>query len=356
MTTVMFESWRGRYSDSPRAVAEYLRAARPETTQYWVVDSGDSFPDWAQLVPRHRPDYFRRLITSDFVISNDIVSRHYLHGPGVTYVQCWHGIALKAIGFHDNKGGYVGNRAQLRRTRRDVRKWDYLVSPCPAITPIVRSAFEYDGKVLEIGMPRNDILSRDTDNAIRSRVRAELGLVEDAPVMLYAPTWRDDDRDDQGRLTQSVVPDWEAILSAIPGLQILFRTHKNVIAQAPDLPGLKDVSSYPDVAELYLAADVLLSDYSSTIIDFAVTGRPIVCYAPDLEHYRNDLRAMYFDYEEWAPGPIVTQTDDLIDCLRDLPAVAAAYSAQYDGFVRKFCPYEDGHATQRLVEAVGLLD
>ncbi len=354
MVTVMFEAWRGRYSDSPRSVSEYLASMHPSVERWWVVDSHDHFPADARQIARHSPGYFQSLVSADFLISNDIISRHYVGGRNVTYVQCWHGTPLKAIGFHDNKGGYKGSAAQFRRTVRDVKKWDYLLSPCPIITPILRSAFEYDGKVLEIGIPRNDVLCQDKDNETRSRVRSLYGLSDDDPVVLYAPTWRDDDRDDHGRLAHSVMPDWESIAKALPRVKVLFRTHKNVRGAAPRLPSLIDVCEYPDIADLYLAADALISDYSSAITDFAVTRRPIISYVPDLEHYRQDLRTLYFDYDDWAPGPVVMNTADLIEALEDPLASKDAFRDRYEWFTRTFCPFDDGNATRRLVDAVGL--
>jgi CDP-glycerol glycerophosphotransferase len=119
------------------------------------------------------------------------------------------------------------------------------------------------------------------------------------------------------------------------------------------VPGFTiDVSGHAELGELFLAADAFVSDYSSTIFDFAVTGRPIVLFAPDLEQYRNDIRPLYFDYESWAPGPIVTTTDALVDILADLGAVESAFGERRAAFNQQFCPYDDGHATERVVAAV----
>ena len=111
-----------------------------------------------------------------------------------------------------------------------------------------------------------------------------------------------------------------------------------------------DVSDHPDIADLYLAADVLVSDYSSCVYDFAVTGKPIVLFAPDLDRYRDLVRGMYFDYEEWAPGPVARTQEELAAAVAELDEVTRAWSGRYDEFVRKFCPFEDGHASDRVVE------
>lgn len=352
MTTALFEAW-GRYMDSPRALSRALEGSG--VSRSWVATGRDGFPPDIEVIGRHTPEHFRRLVSTDFLFTNDIVSRHYVSGRRVRYVQCWHGTPLKAIGFDDDRGGYPGARAHARRTRRDITRWDYLVSPAPIITPIFRSAFRFDGPVLETGSPRNDLL-HDPDGSARRAARQSLGLRGDKRVVLYAPTWRDDDTTDSGRLRQSVMPDWQRIASALPDVVFLFRAHKNVLAAAPRLPGIIDVGSVADIAELYLAADALISDYSSAVFDFAVTRKPMYLYVPDLEHYRGSLRRLYFTYEEWAPGPISSTTDELIGHLREPALALHGTRERYDQFIATFCPFDDGHAAERVLHAVGLLE
>jgi CDP-glycerol glycerophosphotransferase len=211
---------------------------------------------------------------------------------------------------------------------RDVAKWDYLISPSPTCSDIFRGAFGYEGTILETGYPRNDILKHPRAAEIRRSVRADLGVVDDALVVLYAPTWRDDAKTAAGAFRDPGGLDVPLLLSLLPeGARLLSRMHK-VVGAGPVLGPDKravDVSGHPDIAELYLACDVLVSDYSSAIFDFAVTGKPIVCFAYDLEHYRNGLRHLYFDYEEWAPGPVVSTTEELADVLCRLETVEERY-------------------------------
>ena len=352
----LFESWRGRYADSPRSISEHLADAWPSARRTWV-STGDpaAFPADVRTVRRHSARYFADLLRTDVLMANDIISQHRVKGPGVTYVQLWHGTPLKLIGYDERAHAYSGAQAHLQRMARDVAKWDYLVSPSPTCTGLFRSAFGYDGPVWETGYPRNDVLSSDAAPEIRARTRAALGLAPDALVVLHAPTWRDDDKDADGRFRQSVLPDLAALEDALPdGSRLLLRLHKNVTAAG--LPGadgfVVDVSAHPEIAELYLAADVLVSDYSSAVFDFTVTGKPVVLFAPDLERYRDDTRGFYFDYEDWAPGPVCATTDELADALSDLPRHRAAHQDSYDAFVERFCPHEDGHAGERVVELV----
>jgi CDP-glycerol glycerophosphotransferase len=352
--TVMFESWRGRYSDSPRRISELLGDASPPVRRLWVTSGQhDHHPEDVAVVRRHSAAYFRALLTTDVLVTNDIVSQHLVKGPRVRYLQMWHGTPLKLIGLDERAHAYSGAEAHLKRMRRDVAKWDYLVSPSPVCTDIFRSAFGYDGEIWETGYPRNDVLKASDAGGVRDRVRADLGIAPDALVVLYAPTWRDDSKDASGQFQQSVDLDRETLRREAPeGTVLLTRLHQNVAV--PSRPGVDrqaiDVSRHPEISELYLAADVLVSDYSSAVYDFAVTGKPIVLYAPDLERYRDSVRGMYFDYESWAPGPVVATTEAVAKELHGLGSAQASYEQTYTAFVEKFCPHEDGRAGQRVLE------
>jgi CDP-glycerol glycerophosphotransferase len=110
------------------------------------------------------------------------------------------------------------------------------------------------------------------------------------------------------------------------------------------------VTYYPDVSELFLAADVMVTDYSSSMFDFAVTGKPLVFFTYDLDRFRDQVRGFYFDLEEYAPGPVVRSQEDLADALLDLPASQSRHADRYRRFRRRFCHLDDGHAGQRVLD------
>jgi CDP-glycerol glycerophosphotransferase len=124
-------------------------------------------------------------------------------------------------------------------------------------------------------------------------------------------------------------------------------------SHAEAAPGVVDVSFYRDVAELYLAADVLVTDYSSVMFDFALTGKPIVFYAYDLDRFRDEIRGFYFDLLPEAPGPVVRTERELVDALLHLDP--APWAARYAAFRSTYGGLEDGHATDRVLERLGLL-
>jgi CDP-glycerol glycerophosphotransferase len=349
--TVMFESWRGLYSDSPRVVSERLREADTSLRRLWVTSGENQFPADVSTVQRHSPAYFRALLTADVLVANDIVSKHVVKGPRVHYLQTWHGTPLKLIGHDERTHTYTGAEAHLKRMVRDVAKWDYLISPSATCSEIFRSAFDYDGEIWETGYPRNDLLRSDQADARRAEVRGALGIAPGAVVVLHAPTWRDDEKSDEGRFRHSVALDADLLADALPeGARLLLRLHRNVTDRpAASANGfVLDVSDHPDIADLYLAADVLVSDYSSAVYDFAVTGKPIILYAPDLDRYRDSVRGLYFDYEDWAPGPVTATPDELASALTALDAYDRDWAERYEAFVQRFCPHEDGRAGARV--------
>lgn len=350
----LFEAWRGRYNDSPKVVSEALRKTSPGVHQTWVSSSRGVFPSGTNRVARHTPRHFVEMARCDLLVTNDIVTRHIVKGPRVVYVQTWHGSPIKVLGLHERTPKYRNGKVHLARTRRDVRKWDYLLSASAQHTEIFRGAFGYDGEILEIGYPRNDILVND-DGSRRSTVRRSLGIAPDQMVVLYAPTWRDDAHRSEGGFYQPDMIDWSVLFEALPdGAVVLNRLHQNVsTATVPGANGrIIEASQHEDVVDLILASDVLVSDYSSLIYDYAVYGRPIILHAPDLEHYRDIVRGFYFEYDSWAPGPITSTTLELATALNGVREVEENYATRYRDFVQTYCTFEDGRAAERLVSTL----
>jgi CDP-glycerol glycerophosphotransferase len=290
------------------------------------------------------------LATSDYVITNDIITKPVPRRPGSVYVQTWHGSPIKKVGLDEGVAVYAGAQSHRARMLRDVRRWSYLVSPSRRYTEIFRGAFGYEGDVLEIGNPRNDILVND-DGTRRRAVRDSLGLQPHQRVILYAPTWREDAGDGTGAFRQPATVDWAALDAGLPDdVVVLSRMHANVRAgeETGSSTRVTDVSRYGDVAELLLAADGLITDYSSIVHDFVLTGKPVYLHAPDVDRYRESVRELYVDYESWAPGPVSRDTDELAHNLLTYEVDPAARAA----FLQEYCTFEDGRATQRLVRMI----
>ena len=348
----VFESWRGTYSDSPKAISAHLAVARPDVQQVWVADGVSPFPDGLQTVRRNSPQYFFALASATHLVTNDMMPRLPFSRPSLEYVQTWHGTPLKRIGFDTPSGPRGVSETYLTRLRRDVGRWDNLVSPSRFATGAFRSAFQYSGRVLEVGLPRNDVLVGAQAMPTRVRVRRSLGIADTATAVLYAPTWRDDRRGADG----SVRADPEASLpevARIAGDSVVLMQRQHRVVRGWDADeGVLDVSAYPDVQELILAADVLVTDYSSIMFDFAVTGKPIVFYLPDRLNFEQSTRGLYLDLDDIAPGPVVQRSADVAEIVEQPDALRAPFEAAYGDFRRRFCPHDDGGAARRLTEAV----
>src|SRR5690606_32154533 len=97
---------------------------------------------------------------------------------------------------------------------------------------------------------------------------------------------------------------------------------------------------------------ILITDYSSVMFDFANTEKPMLFYTYDLETYRDKLRGFYMDFENEAPGPLVFDTDEIIQCIENIEEIKINYKDKYKQFKQKYCPLDDGYASQRVVEAI----
>jgi CDP-glycerol glycerophosphotransferase len=350
---LVYNSFAGAYSDSPRAVFERLRD-EPGHRHVWLASDRhlDAFPAEVETVPYGSPEAVAALEAADVVVANTHTDFEWSKGPGTLYVQIWHGSPLKRVHW-DILWSPPG---LLARLQRDVDRWDVLVSPNEASTPRLRQAFRYDGEVLEIGYPRNDVLSALDRDERRALARRRLGIDDGATAVLYTPTFRDDAVFD-GRPFELGL-DADAFAGALGADHVLLlRLHYMVTDELPPIsnPVVRDVSLHPDVSELYLAADVLVTDYSSTMFDFAVTGRPMAFLTYDLADFQHRLRGFYFDLASEAPGPLVETTAELIGVLRDLEGTRARYAERYAEFRGRYCHLEDGHATDRVLERLAVL-
>jgi CDP-glycerol glycerophosphotransferase len=350
---IVYQSFEGRFSDSPRALHQHLRRVLPDADHRWLADPAHvaGFPADVPTVPYGSPESIALLEQADVLVANTHTDLVWTKRPGALYLQTWHGTPLKRIHWDV----LWAPEGRLERLQRDVDQWDVLLSPNHASTPFLRRAFRFDGEVLESGYPRNDVLSGPDRDAVRARVRRDLGIADDTVAVLYTPTWRDDAVFAEGGKDFALELDVDAFADQLGADHcLLLRLHYTLTGRlaAAEHDAVRDVSHHPDVSELYLAADVMVTDYSSTMFDFAVTGKPMVFFAYDLEDYQGRLRGFYWDFTPVAPGPLVTTAPELLAALRDVPTLEADYADRYAAFRERFCHLEDGHATERVADRV----
>lgn len=338
----VFDSYGGgQYSCNPRAVSEELARRHPDMEIVWVSRDGQfAVPPGVRVVLYGSREHEEALRTSRFVVANRRTQPGWYRKPrGQTFVQTWHGTPLKRLAL-DLAGMPYAQQVPRDELARQVATWDLLLSPSPFATSALRGAFGYEGEVLESGYPRNDVLF---DPARARETRRRLGVPDGARVVLYAPTWRDDG-------PAGLAPGLDRLAGALDdGDVLLVRAHYLVARRTaiPSGPRIRDVSAFPDMADLLAATDVLVTDYSSAMFDFACTGRPMVFFTHDLERYRDEVRGFYVDFEAEAPGPLVRTADEVAEVLKY--GDFGAFTARYREFAGAFCPWDDGNASARVV-------
>jgi CDP-glycerol glycerophosphotransferase len=358
--SVVFISFGGKQcSDNPLGISRELRRRGDSREHIWVVNDW-SVPlpdDGAKPVLVGTEAYWEALARSRYIISNDDMPARFEKRQGQMYVQTWHGTLLKRIGFDVENPQYAGGGAKYNaHLARDVAKWDLALSPNPFSTPLMRRAFRYEGEICESGYPRNDVLSSADAGRLGAVVRDRLGLPAGKKVVLYAPTWRENQYYEAGRYRFDFRLDLQDAYRQLGDDYVfLVRGHHHAADDVPEgiRPGfVLNVTSYPDVSELLLAADALITDYSSMMCDFAVTGKPMVFYAYDLGDYRDNLRGFNLDFEAEVPGPLLTSSAEVVAALADLGALADQNRARYQAFTAKFCSLDDGKAGARACDRI----
>ncbi|TDC53214.1 CDP-glycerol:glycerophosphate glycerophosphotransferase [Actinomadura sp. KC345] len=352
----VFDAYRGRqYSCNPRGIYDELRKRGTDVECVWVTENGQfGKPAGARTVLAGTREHYEVMARARYVFGNWSQKEWFAKREDQTYVQCWHGTPLKKLGYDVKKMPY--KRAQGRDWwEYDVQHWDLLLAQNAFSVPLFRRAFGYDGPVLESGYPRNDVLNSPHRDEIASAVRRRLGIPEGKRVVLYAPTWRDDFSHAVGRRAFRLELDIDRFRAALGHDHVLLlRTHYLVTDRPRLQPGdcVMDVSVYPDISELFLISDVLVTDYSSSMFDFAVTGRPMVFFTYDLERYRDHVRGFYFDFDAEAPGPMLSTSAEVVDALRDPGALDTGFRDARAAFAARYCPHDDGHAASRVLDRV----
>jgi len=348
---VMFESFYSQTAAcNPLAIDRELAARRPDIARYWsVVDRSVAVPDGAIAVVEGSDEWWRVRAAARLVVVNDWMRKRWVARPHQRVLQTWHGTMLKRLAL-DRDG--VGLRTRLA-VRRESSRWDALLAQNDYAAEIFRRAYAFRGPVWVEGYPRDDVLVTGDRDAIRQRI----GLDPSQRAVLYAPTWRDDADDLVDYLD---LPSVAPALDSLSGMQhvVLVRGHSRTLRGGADrrAPGLIDVTTYPDMSELLLAADVIVTDYSSIMFDAITTDMPLVLFTPDLAKYREQLRGFYFDVTADFPGPTATDREALLAVLAQLAEGehpdATAWGRRRADWRARFAPLDDGGASARVVDRI----
>lgn len=332
----VFQSFNGRgYSDSPKAIAEEL-LRRGGWKLYWVVKNPEesrSLPKGVQPVAMGSLAETFHLHTAGVWVDNCRKWGHLWKRPGQCYVQTWHGFPLKRI---EGDAADALPEDYLQAAKRDSQMVDLFLSNSRFLTDIYRRGFWYDGEVLEQGFPRNDVLSQSHPE-MGEKVRDALGLPAGKRLLLYAPTFRKD----KGLAAYDM--DYARLVKALEERfggewLILAKLHPNIAEKAAqmdlDPQIIRNASDYPDIQELYMACDAMVTDYSSVMFDYLITGKPCFLYVNDLAAYKGD-RNFYFDIDK-------------------LPFARAEDNAQLEAAIRGFDPQEQARRVEEFCREFGI--
>ena len=351
LDAVLFETFAGKAAgDNPGALCKELVGRDEELDMFFsVMDYSVEVPEGARPVIRFSREYFELLGRARYLLVNASLPYFFRKREGQLYFQTWHGTPLKRIA-HDRPHLDFFNWHHRRQLLIARDGWDYLLSQSELCSEFLSSAFRYDGPVMELGYPRNDLMLADHAADVRRRVRAALGIGERTRVVLYAPTWRDNLR--VGRVFDKVLYlDPHEVVESLEDTVVLVRGHYNSVRAAEDRDPdrrVVDVTRYPDIADLYVAADALVTDYSSVFFDFVLTDKPMVFLAPDLVEYRDDNRGFYLDYHETVPGPVCLTTAEVVATL----SAPDTFASRREAFRARFAPHDDGKASARVIDEI----
>lgn len=363
---VIFESYLGKqYSDNPRAIYEYLKENYPQYKMYWSVDKRYASFFREQGIPfanRFSIKWLFLMALAKFWVSNSRLPLWIPKPEHTTYLQTWHGTPLKRLAMDMDKVKMPGTNTKRykRNFTKEAKRWDYLISPNSYSTEIFRRAFSFEKEMIESGYPRNDYLYTKNNEADIKKLKEKLNLPLDKKIVLYAPTWRDNEFYGKGRYKFKLQLDLDRLREELGQEYIFIMRMHYLVAENFDLTPYEgfayDFSKYEDIRDLYLISDMLITDYSSVFFDYANLSRPMIFFVYDIESYRDNLRGFYFDFEEKAPGPLVRTTEDVIKYIKEFGEDGSLHinSDSFHRFHEIFCSWETGESSKRVVERVFL--
>ncbi len=334
---------------SPKYIALYLAEHFPgKYDLVWVLDRNkpipEGFPESIRIVRYFSMEYLKEIATAKVVVCNHRTSDYHFFRKrkGQFYIQTWHSsLRLKKIegDVPDLPDSYV------TAAKEDSQKIDLLLSGCGFSSDIFRKAFWYNGEILEKGTPRCDGFFQSAD-AIRAKVFAFFGISVGQKLALYAPTFRNDKKPSlygfsPEQLQTALGADWVIGCRLHPGL------NGNV-----DMGTALNMTKYPDMQELLIACDLLITDYSSSMFDMAIAKKSCALYVPDLDAYQAKERGLYFDIQS-LPFPKAKTMDELCQLVQNRDS--EAYKNNLQHFCAQINSFEKGNAAEAVAQRLNTI-
>jgi len=349
--TILYESYHGK-SMTGNPYAMYLTLSKDgrfkDYTHIWILEDIKKVKELknTKLIKRNSLKHAHYLLTSKYLINNTTFLPYVSKRENQIYINTWHGVPLKTLG-DDIRNSYGSGK----NVARNLLQTDFLVLPSKYTTDKLLQSHHietlYPGKIIENGYPRTDLLFKNESDKIN--LKNELNIPINKKVILYAPTYRGDFNNPLDE--KNII---ERLLSRLASkfdneYIVLYKGHyfKNF---ALDNSNIINIPNSFDSNELLNIVDILITDYSSIAFDFLVLQKPILYYAYDLEEYTQD-RGLYFNVREM-PGALCEIEDNVILEVENVDTFMTRYESDYSSAIEKFCKYDDGRVTQKVVDAI----
>lgn len=351
---ILFEAYWGKsVSCNPKAMMDYMIENGYDDYEFIVVYNGEDkiSSDKIKYVNIRSINYLYYLCTSKYWVANTHIMGELKPKKNQVYMQTWHAAgAFKKFGLDIIQSKDDRDWEKLA-WRKEASNWDYLLCSSQEVKDIYSSAFGVDKDIVyPIGIPRNDCFyDSEKISSIKEDINLKIGNKDNKKIILYAPTFRDNRE-------FKLMFDFEKLYEKIGSeYVILLKLHPNIMDDLINIDEkysnfVFNFSSYGEMQELLLAADLLITDYSSVIFDFSLTGNPIVLYSYDLDEYKNEIRGFYYEYEGFVPGPIVKTENELIKEIMNYEDLKVRNSKRVKEFAKKFNQREEKTSSQLAVE------
>lgn len=353
---IIFDNYMGHgYGCNSKYVTEELLKSGRDYDIVWTVKNiekhRDEFPEGVRLVEYGSDEAMREFYTAGTWVLNYHLIAYFNKGlvkrEGQSYIQLWHGsFGIKRI--ENDCDCLTNSQSWTYLARKNARSTDYWISNSSFESGVYRRAFWSVKQVLEFGHPRNDLFFQEDLSRVEEKVRKSLGIGKGERLALYVPTFREDlqfpgQKLDVGGLKQALEEKtkeaWRIVVRLHPRMQGELET----VCAGVDGQVLR-ADDYPDIQELLAASQTVITDYSSCIFDFMLTGRPGFLFAPDIKEYDRE-RGFYYPLEK-TPFPLAESNEELFAAVRNFSQ--RAYKERVEQFLAGKGSKEDGHAAERV--------
>lgn len=340
---IMFETCTGEAKDHVKAFYDYMKANDIQDYEFkWAIKKGNDVSgiEESEIVYKKTWNYYYQLMTSKYWMRTHSIENIVKKRKGQSYIQLWHGPGAT------KKEGYdMGTIENDGTTMPHAREWDYYIATDLISQSYIKTALNLKVPRILVGSCRSDVLVNMDKDAYYT-IREKLGIAEEELAVLYAPTFRENDFN-LDKIELKIKK-----LCQMEGIRVILRLHpevKNKLDITEYGKSVVDGNSCPDIYELYMASDIMITDYSSVSMEYALLRRPILYYMYDLEDYKVE-RNFYYNYLENLAGPILETEEELMNAVANIKQVEEEYQEKYEQYYKRYNEKNDGHVCERFYE------